>query len=251
MSGHSKWANIKHKKDAADRKKGKIFSRITKEIIAAAKQGGGDPDANPRLRNVLLSARSVNMPNANIDRAIKKATGELGSVVFEEICYEAYAPGGTAILVDCLTDNRNRTAGEIRMLLDRGGGKLAGTPGTVLRMFHRKSHFVVTGPDADENKLFELVVDAGAENIEVENGVAEIYGPPESFQPISDALHKAGIKTEEATIVKVPENYISISDPAVARQVINLVEKLEDQDDVQAVHSNFDVAPDILAQVQG
>ena len=168
MSGHSKWANIKHKKDAADKVKGKAFSRIGKEIMVAAKMGGGDPGSNPRLRSALTAAKAVNMPNANIDRAIKKGLGELGDVVFEEIVYEGYAAGGVAVMVDCLTDNRNRSISEVRQIFDRNGGNLAAS-GAVARLFPRKAHFVITGEWADEEKLMDIVLDAGAEDL-TQNG---------------------------------------------------------------------------------
>ncbi len=249
MSGHSKWANIKHKKDAVDRKRGKVFARYTKEIITAVKRGGGDPNANPTLRNVLATARAVNMPNANIERAIKKALGEDDGVVYDEITYEGYAPGGVAILVECLTDNRNRTASEIRMLFDRGNGALAGA-GTVTWMFKRKSHFVVSGANANEEKLLELLLDAGVDNIEVADGVAEIWGMPDSFEELSSALQKANIPFDDAGIVQIPDNYIEIKDAAVAKQLLSLAEKLEDHDDAKAVYANFDISQEILGSLQ-
>ncbi len=248
MSGHSKWANIKHKKDATDRKKGKIFSRATKEIIAAVKRGGGDPSANANLRNALASARAVNMPNANIDRAIKKALGEEGSVNYDEIIYEGYAPGGVAILVQSLTDSRNRTASEVRMIFDRGNGSLAGG-GTVLWMFKRKAHFIVTGEHANEEKLMELLIDAGLDNVEIDNGIAEIWGEPDKFESLSNALQAAGIPPEEANIIQTPDNLVEVKDPAVAKQVLSLIEKLEELDDTQAVYSNFDASPEILESI--
>ena len=165
MSGHSKWANIKHKKDATDKKRGKIFSRLAKEIMVAAKMGGGDANANPRLRSALTAARAANMPNTNIDRAIKKGLGELGDVTFEEILYEGYAPGGVALLIECLTDNRNRSISEVRTTLDRSNGNLAAA-GAVGWMFKRLSHFVISGDNADEDKLMDIVLDAGADDID-------------------------------------------------------------------------------------
>lgn len=248
MSGHSKWANIKHKKGAADAQKGKLFSKLGKEIMVSAKRGGSDPDTNPRLRTALIAARAANMPKANVERAIKKGVGELDGVTYEEIIYEGYGPGGVAILVECLTDNRNRTAGEIRMLFDRSNGRLAGS-GSVTWMFHRKAHFVISGDNADEKKLFELVVESGAEDIEVEDNVAEIWGSPEAFVGIAKALENANIPTEKSGIVQRPEKLVEIKDISIARQALSLVEKLEDNDDVQAVHTNFDIAPDILGQL--
>ena len=245
MAGHSKWANIKHKKGAADKKKAKVFARITKEIIVAARDGGGDPDANPRLRTALTAARSANMPNANIERAIKKGTGELEGESFEELNYEGYGPGGFAVYVECLSDNKNRTASEIRMIFDRNGGNLAGQ-GAVMWMFHRKSRFIVTGEHADEDQLMELLIDAGAEDISVEDGVAEILSDPEYFEAISKALEEAAIPIEESGIIYHPENTMEIKDEHQAKQALRLIEKLEDQDDVQAVHSNLDIPEDIM-----
>ncbi len=245
MSGHSKWANIKHKKDAADKKKGKVFSRYTKEIINAVKRGGGDPNSNSALRNVLSAARTVNMPNTNIERAIKKALGDDGSTIYEEITYEGYATGGIAVLAECLTDNKNRTAGEIRMLFDRGNGNLAGA-GTVTWMFKRKAHFLVGGEAANEEKLIELLLDAGLDNVEIEDGVAHVYGAPDSFDSISSALQKAGISVEDASIIQIPDNTIEVKESSVARQLMSLIEKLEDNDDVKAVYSNADFADGVL-----
>jgi len=248
MAGHSKWANIKHKKGAADKKKAKIFARITKEIIVGARDGGGDPDANPRLRTALTAARSANMPNANIERAIKKGTGEIAGESFEELNYEGYGPGGVAVYVECLSDNKNRTASEIRMIFDRNGGNLAGQ-GAVMWMFHRKARFIVTGEAADEEKLMELLIDAGAEDISVDDGVAEILADTEYFEEISAALEDAGIAVEESGIIYHPENTMKIEDENTARQALRLIEKLEDQDDVQAVHSNLDIPSDILEKI--
>jgi YebC/PmpR family DNA-binding regulatory protein len=248
MAGHSKWANIKHKKGAADKKKGKIFSRITKEIMVAAREGGGDPDANPRLRTALTAAKSANMPNANVERAIKKGTGEIEGETFEELNYEGYGAGGVAVYVECLSDNKNRTASEIRTAFDRNCGNLAGV-GAVTWMFHRKAQFVITGENADEDKLMELLIDAGAEDISVSDGVAEVMSAPECFVDISKALETAGIPVEESGIIYHPENTMKIEDEKVARQVLRLIEKLEDQDDVQAVYSNLDIADDIMMKI--
>ncbi|QSH40393.1 YebC/PmpR family DNA-binding transcriptional regulator [Lentisphaerota bacterium ZTH] len=249
MAGHSKWANIKHKKAAADKKKGKVFSRIAKEIMVAAKMGGGDPDSNPRLRSALTSAKGVNMPNANIDRAVKKGLGELGDVVFEELTYEGYGPAGVAVLVECLTDNRNRSASEVRMVFDRSGGNLASS-GAVAWMFHRKAHFVISGENADEDKLMEVVLDAGAEDIEVEDDVAEIWGAPEAFEDIMKALEDAGIATDEAAVERQPENTVELKEVKEANSVLKMIDKLEDLDDVQAVTANFEIADEIADQVE-
>lgn len=246
MSGHSKWANIKNKKAATDQKKGKLFSRATRELIISVKSGGADPSTNIRLRQALIAARAVNMPNVNIDRAIKKASGEgADGNALVEIVYEGYAPGGVALLVECLTDNRNRTAGEVRLLFDRNNGNLASS-GAVTWMFHRKTHFVVKGENATEDKLMEVVLDAGAEDIEAGDGVAEIWGPPDCFEEISKALEKAGYTLEEAGLAQKPENFTKVSDPNIARQVLRLVDQLEDHDDVQSVYHNADIPDEVL-----
>ena len=247
MAGHSKWANIKHKKGAADKKKGRIFSRIAKEIMVAAREGGKDAEANPRLRTALTAAKSANMPNINTERAIKKGTGEIEGETFEEMTYEGYGVAGVAVIVECLSDNKNRTASEIRMIFDRNNGNLAAT-GAVTWMFHRKAQFIVTGENADEENLLELLIDAGIENIEVEDDVAEILGSPDSFEEIAKTLEDAGIPTDKSGIMQHPENMIQIDDANIATQVLRLIEKLEDQDDVQAVHSNFEMSTEIMEE---
>ncbi|MDD5596790.1 MAG: YebC/PmpR family DNA-binding transcriptional regulator, partial [Victivallaceae bacterium] len=214
-----------------------------------AKMGGGESSANPRLRSALTAARAVNMPNNNIERAIKKGLGELGDVVFEEILYEGYGADGVAVLIECLTDNRNRSASEVRMTLDRNCGNLA-TSGAVSWMFHRKAHFVITGEKADEEILMDTVLDAGAEDIEVEDGVAEIWGPPEALEAIMEALAAAGIKTEEAGIVRRPENTVTLKNVEKAQQVLRLIDRLEDLDDVQEVTANFEIDDSIADQVE-
>ncbi|OGV55692.1 MAG: transcriptional regulator [Lentisphaerae bacterium GWF2_44_16] len=249
MSGHSKWANIKHKKAASDKRKGRVFSRLGKEIMIAVKTGGSDATANPRLRTALNAAKSVNMPNANVDRAIKKGAGELGGATFEEIVYEGYAPGGAALIVECLTDNRNRTASDVRSIFDKNNGNLSGS-GAVMWMFSRKARFVIMGENANEEKLMEIVIDPGAESIEVDEDVAEVWGPAEKFDSIAKALEEAGIKTEESGIVQKPSNTVGIKEPGVANQILRLVDTLEEYDDVQAVYSNFDIASEILDSLE-
>jgi YebC/PmpR family DNA-binding regulatory protein len=247
MAGHSKWANIKHKKGAADKKKGKLFSKITKEIMVAARTGGGDVDANARLRAALTAAKAANMPNANIERAIKKGTGELEGETLEEITYEGYGAGGVAFLVECMTDNRNRSASDVRMTFDRNSGNLAGS-GAVTWMFHRKSQFVVTGEGASEENLMELLIDAGLESVEVDSDTAVVIAPPESLDDISQALEGANIKVEESGIVMHPENTSKIEDAHIATQVLRLVDKLEDLDDVQAVYTNIEASDEVMEQ---
>ena len=244
MSGHSRWANIKHKKDASDQKKGKMFSRVTRELIISVKAGGPDPTANTRLRQALIAARAINMPNVNIERAVKKASGEGTANALVEIMYEGYAPGGVAVIVECLSDNRNRTAGEVRLIFDRNNGNLAAS-GAVTWMFHRKSHFVVKGENATEDKLMEVVLDAGAEDIDAGDGMAEVWGPPTAFEEISKALEKAGYTPEEAGLAQKPENFAKVTDVSIARQVLRLLEQMEDHDDVQSVYSNADIPDDV------
>ena len=249
MSGHSKWANIKHKQEAADKAKGKMFSRVGKEIMVAAKNGGADPNANPALRAALAAAKAVNMPNANIERAIKKGIGELGDVVFEEIIYEGYAAGGVAVMVDCLTDNRNRSISEVRMAFERNNGNMAGS-GAVARMFKRQAHFVITGEWADEEKLMDIVLDAGANDLIVEDGEAEIWADPENFEALVKALEEKGIVTETAEQTRRPEMTVNITDAKVASQVLRMIDKLEDIDDVQNVTANYVIDDSIADQIE-
>ncbi|MCF7792105.1 MAG: YebC/PmpR family DNA-binding transcriptional regulator [Victivallales bacterium] len=248
MAGHSKWANIKHKKGAADKKKAKVFSRITKEIFVAVKQGGSDPEMNPALRSCIVSAKAANMPNANVGKAIKKASGAENTANYEEVVYEGYGPDGIGIVVECLTDNRNRTAGEVRSIFDKNGGNMAGS-GAVTWMFHKKAYFAVSGEWANEEKLMEVVLDAGAEDIEVNGDVAEIWAPVEAFEELSKAFENAGIKTDEATLSRRPENKIEIKDAGKAKKMLRLIEKFEDNEDVDAVHANFDIADEIMDQI--
>ncbi|HBC86898.1 MAG TPA: YebC/PmpR family DNA-binding transcriptional regulator [Lentisphaeria bacterium] len=248
MSGHSKWANIKHRKGAADAKKGKVFSRLAKEIMVSVKHGGKDVSANTRLRTALTAARNANMPRDNIDRAIKKGAGESGeSVNYESIFYEGWC-NGFAILAECLTENKNRTASDVRMLYDRGNGTLAGG-GSVTRLFHRKAHFVVKGENADEDKLMNIVLDAGADDIEVDSGVAEIWGPQEAYDAISKALENAKIATEESGIVQKPDTLMEVTEPEIAKRVLNLIETLEEYDDIQAVYTNIDIPDEVLEKL--
>ena len=249
MSGHSKWANIKHKKEAADKQKGKMFSRVGKEIMVAAKNGGADPNTNPALRAALTAAKAVNMPNANIDRAIKKGIGELGDVVFEEIMYEGYGAGGVAVIVDCLTDNRNRSISEVRMAFERNNGNLAAS-GAVSRMFKRQAHFIITGEWADEEKLMDIVLDAGANDLIVEDGEAEIWADPENFEALVKVFEEKGIVPDTAEQTRKPEMTVNITDAKVASQVIRMIEKLEESDDVQNVTANYLIDDSIADQIE-
>ena len=252
MSGHSKWATIKHKKAATDAKKGKIFSRYSKEITIAAKAGGKDLDMNPRLRTAIAAAKGVNMPNDNIDRAVKKGAGELaGQAAFEEMTLEGYAPGGVAILIHCLSDNRNRTTSNIRNVLTKHNGSLASS-NAVAWQFHRKCRFVVEGPEVTEDKLLELLLNAGAdvENVNVdEPGVAEIIGAPDAFGDIAKTLEGAKIKVSESSIVMVPETMIEVKEESLARQATRLVDLLEEDDDVQALYNNLSMSDELMAKL--
>ena len=249
MSGHSKWANIKHKKEAADKAKGKMFSRVGKEIMVAAKNGGADPNSNPALRSALAAAKAVNMPNANIERAIKKGIGELGDVVFEEIVYEGYAAGGVAVIVDCLTDNRNRSISDVRMAFERNNGNMAGS-GAVARMFKRQAHFVISGEWADEDKLMDVVLENGANDLEVEDGVAEVWADPEFFEDLLKVFEEKGIPTDEAEVVRKPEMVTEITDVSIARQVMRMIDRLEELDDVQNVTSNYELSDAVAEELE-
>ena len=249
MSGHSKWANIKHKKEAADRQKGKMFSRVGKEIMVAAKNGGADPATNPALRAALTAAKAVNMPNANIDRAIKKGIGELGDVVFEEIMYEGYGAGGVAVIVDCLTDNRNRSISEVRMAFERNNGNLAAS-GAVSRMFKRQAHFIISGEWADEEKLMDVVLENGANDLEVEDGIAEVWADPEFFEDLLKVFEEKGIPTDTAEVVRKPEMVTEITDASVARQVMRMIDRLEELDDVQNVTSNYELSDAVAEELE-
>lgn len=237
MSGHSKWATIKHKKAALDAKRGKIFTRIIKEITIAAR-GGGDPDANPRLRTAIAAAKAVSMPQDNIKRAIQRGTGELGGDQIEEIMFEGYGPGGAAVMVSCATDNRNRTVSEIRHLFSKNGGNL-GEVGSVAWMFDRKSRIVIDADKVSEDELMTIALDAGAEDIR-QDGQWEVLSAPEMHDKVVEALQKAGIETEEASISMVPKNLMKLEGKNAAG-MLKLTEALEEHDDVQAVYSNFDI----------
>ena len=250
MSGHNKWSSIKHKKGAADAKRGRIFSRLAKEITMAARDGGGDAAMNPRLRQAVVSAKAANMPNDNVDRAIKKGTGELAGQAPEELVYEGYVIAGVAIIVTCLSDNRNRTAADVRNMFTKAGASLAGS-GAVAWMFHRKCRFVVEGAKADEEMLTDLLLEAGAdvEDIQVSDDTAEIIGAPEAFADVAGVLEAEGIDVSESGIVLVPENTVELTSVSDARRVLRFVETLEDYDDVQEVYVNFEVADDLMEEL--
>jgi YebC/PmpR family DNA-binding regulatory protein len=240
MSGHSKWSTIKHKKGAADAKRGKIFTRIIKEMTVAARMGGGDVDGNPRLRAAVAEAKANNMPKDNIDRAIKRGTGELDGVNYEELTYEGYGPGGVAIMVETMTDNTNRTTPEIRHIFEKNGGNM-GTVGSVRFQFERKGLFAIERSKVSEDKLMEVALEAGADDLQTESPeVFEVLVSPEAFEQVRQALEKNNIPTVEAKIGQVPVRYVKI-DEQKSKAMIRLLEMLDDHDDVQNVWSNFDM----------
>ncbi len=239
MSGHSKWSTIKHKKGATDAKRGKLFTKLIKEITVAARMGGGDPEANPRLRHALASARSQNMPKDTSERAVKKGTGDLEGVNYEEILYEGYGPGGVAVLVECLTDNKNRTIAEVRQAFNKAGGNV-GTDGCVAWMFDKKGLISVSKENSDEETLMEVALDAGAEDIKDETDAFEIITEPSDYDAVKDAVDAAEIKYELAEITMLPQNMTKVAGKE-AEQVIRFMEALDDCDDVQKFYTNADI----------
>jgi len=248
MSGHSKWATIKHKKGALDAKRGKIFTRLIKEITIAAK-AGGDPDTNPRLRTAIVAAKAENMPADNIKRAIQRGTGELPGATYEEFSLEGYGPGGVALLIDINTDNRNRTVSEIRHVFQKNGGNMA-EAGAVSWMFHKKGDIVVPKSAAKEDDLMGIVLDAGAEDLRDDGENWEVLTDPSAYEPVLDAVKKAGITPASSSVAMIPQNYIKL-EGAAANTMIRLMEALEEHDDVQNVHSNFDIDQKLLEEVAG
>jgi len=247
MSGHSKWSSIKHKKAARDAKRGKLFTKLIKEITIAARLGGGDINANPRLRTAVTTAKSQSMPNDNIDRAIKKGTGELGGAQPEEVTYEGYGPGGVAIIADVLTDNRNRVVADLRFMFSRHGGNL-GESGCVAWMFKKKGLITIDKQAVDEDRLIEIALDAGAEDVNASNGSFEIVTAPENYSAVRAALDKANIPVVGGEVSLEPDNTVRVSGHT-AEQVLKLVEDLEDHDDVQSVAANFYIDDDELARL--
>jgi YebC/PmpR family DNA-binding regulatory protein len=239
MSGHSKWASIKHKKGALDAKRGKVFTRIIKELTVAARGGGGDPDMNPRLRTIIADAKAANMPAENIKRAIRRGTGEEPGVSYEEVSYEAYGPGGAAVIIDTLTDNKNRTVGELRHTLEKHGGNLAAA-GAVAWMFTKKGYIVVEKSKAEEEKLMNAVLEAGADDFQDDDDNWEVLTTPDVFPAVREAVKALGIEPAAASVSMIPQNYVKL-EGKVAQQMLKLMEVLEDHDDVQHVYSNFDI----------
>ncbi|HPK07141.1 putative transcriptional regulatory protein [bioreactor metagenome] len=250
MSGHSKWANIKHRKAAQDAKRGNLFQKLVKAVIIAAKEGGGDPAMNMRLKAAIDRAKAASVPNDNIIRGIKRGTGEIEGAQYEEITYEAYGPNGVAILIEVLTDNRNRAASEIRAVLTRNGGSL-GEAGSVAWMFERKGTIEVSGKDLDEEALMTVALEAGAEDLEQQDEGYAVYTDPASLPDVRDALEKAGYSIERAETEMVPKNTVQISDPEKARKVLRLMDLLEENDDTQNVYGNFDIPDEIMESLEG
>jgi YebC/PmpR family DNA-binding regulatory protein len=239
MSGHSKWHTIKHKKGAADAKRGKIFTRLIKELTVAARSGGGDPGMNPRLRTIIAAAKEVNMPADNIKKAIQRGTGELPGIIYEEITYEAYGPGGSALIIETMTDNKNRTVGELRHMLEKHAGNLAST-NAVAWMFSKKGLIVVEKAKADEEKLLSIALEAGADDMADEGDSWEVLSDPAAFEAVRDAVKASGVEPASAQVAMLPQNYVKLTG-APANQMIRLMDALDDHEDVKQVWSNFDI----------
>ncbi|MFH1578023.1 MAG: YebC/PmpR family DNA-binding transcriptional regulator [Candidatus Omnitrophota bacterium] len=249
MSGHSKWASIKHKKAATDAKKGKIYTKIIREITMAARNGGGDPDKNPSLRSAITKAREANMPSDNVKNAIKKGTGELPGVIYEAIAYEGYGPAGVAIIIDAFTDNKNRTTAELRNILSKKGGNLAGA-GSVNWMFSKKGYILVDKSLAKEEELMNLILEAGAEDMKSSDDNYEITTAAGDLEAVKNALTGKGITMQVAELTMIPSSSIKVKAANEAKQILGLVEALEEQDDVQHVYANFDIPDEILESAQ-
>ncbi|HMJ26140.1 MAG TPA: YebC/PmpR family DNA-binding transcriptional regulator [Pyrinomonadaceae bacterium] len=239
MSGHSKWHSIKHKKGATDAKRGKLFTKFIKEITVAARTGGGDPDANARLRKAILDAKAGNMPNDTIDRAVRRGTGAEEGVNYEEITYEGYGPGGVALLIESVTDNRNRTVAEIRHMFSKNGGNL-GEAGSVGWLFEKKGYIVIDKTAKPEEELFEIAIEAGADDLREDGDNFEIITSPENFENVQTAIKSAGIEPQMAEVSMVPQTYVKLEGSS-AQQMLRLMETIEDHDDVQKVYANFDI----------
>ncbi|HON13444.1 MAG TPA: YebC/PmpR family DNA-binding transcriptional regulator [Treponema sp.] len=242
MSGHSKWATIKHKKGAADAKRGQMFTKLIKEISIAARMGGGDPDSNPRLRTAILKAKAANMPKDNVERAIKKGTGELDGVNYEELTYEAYAPGGVAVLIEVLTDNKNRAAADVRNILNKAGGSLA-TAGAVSRLFKRKGIITFDGEKYTEDQIMEAALEGGAEDVTASDGIIEVTTTPEDFEAVLNALNAKNFESMSAEISMVPDAEVALDKDATSK-VMKMIDRLEENDDVQNVYHNLEIPED-------
>jgi len=249
MSGHSHWAGIKYKKAANDAKRGKVWSKLARAIIVAAKSGGGDPSQNLTLRYAVDKAKAANMPKDTIEKAIKKGTGEIGAVNFEQVLYEGYAPGGVAVMVDALTDNRNRTAPEVKRIFEKHSGSL-GTSGCVNWMFSKKGLITVSTNDITEDELMEFALTAGADDMQTASDVYEITCEPGAYEQLKQALDEKEINTQVAEISMVPANTVSVEDQNTARKIISMMEAFEDHDDIQNVYANFDIPEEIMKQLE-
>mgnify|MGYP001615643668 FL=1 len=250
MAGHSHWAGIKHKKAIVDAKKGKLFSKAARHIMSAARQGGGDPDLNLKLYYAIQEARAVNMPADNIERAIKKGTGELVGEAISECLYEGYAPGGVALLIEIMTDNRHRTAGEVRKIFDRKGGKL-GESGCVAWMFEARGLLSFPAADVTEDRLLEAALEAGADDVRTEGDARVVSCDPKSLESVRASLAGAGLRPEKVQLIPVPQNRVPIEDEETARKVLDLCQELDDHDDVQNVYANFEIPEAVLGRLQG
>ncbi len=248
MGGHSHWAGIKHKKALVDAKKGKVFTKILREITIAAKMNGGNPDQNPRLRKAMDDARSANMPLDNVKRAIMKGTGQLPGVSYEEITYEGYGPGSTAVIVECTTDNKNRTFAEIRKIFTSRGGSI-GTSGCVSYMFKSKGVIVVNKEAIGEDELMDLTLEAGAEDVRTEGEAYEVITAPDAFDAVKKAIEDKGITPESAEVTMLPDNEVNISDEHVAESLMKMMDELDDHDDTKNVYSNYNIPDDIMAKL--
>ncbi len=250
MAGHSKWAGIKHKKAIVDAQRGKTFSKVVRELTAAARIGGGNPEANPRLRLAMQKAKDANLPKDSLEKAIQRGTGELPGVTYEEMVMEGYGPGGVAILVEALTDNKNRTSAELRSVFTRLGGNLAGA-GSVSWLFHKKGVLVVPAKGLDEEKLMEVALEAGAEDLSVEGGQATVTVLPPSFEAVKHALQGAGYTAESAELTMVPSSTVRVEDPGQVKSLLALLDGLEEHEDTQHVYANFDIPDAVLAEHAG
>ncbi|HBT96196.1 MAG TPA: YebC/PmpR family DNA-binding transcriptional regulator [Desulfobulbaceae bacterium] len=248
MSGHSKWANIKRRKGAVDAQKGRVFTRLIKEIIMAARLGGGDIDGNPRLRSAVAAAKAENMPKDNISRAIKKGTGEIAGEVYEEILYEGYGPGGVAVLVQCTTDNRNRTVADVRHFFAKNNGNL-GENGCVAWMFEQKGQIQLEKKDLSEEKLMDLALEAGADDVAEEEESFQVLTAPEAFDAVRESLEQAGLAIVEASVAMIPKTTVEVTEENIARSLMKLMDSLEDHDDVQNVYANFDIDDALVERI--
>ncbi len=247
MAGHSKWAGIKHKKAIVDAQRGKLFSRLIRELTSAARLGGGSPDANPRLRLALQKAREGNLPKDTVEKAIKRGTGDLPGTTYEEMVIEGYGPGGVAILVEAITDNKNRTSAEIRSIFVRLGGNVAGA-GSVSWLFHKKGQILLPMAGMTEDRLMEIVLEAGAEDLSVDGAQAAVTTSPQALEPVKHALQQQSIACDSADLTMVPSSTVRVNDPAQAKTLLALLDALEDQEDSQHVYANFDIPDAILAE---